>query len=39
MCFESSTFMALRNGKIQDKKHLKFPQNILQKMGKRTLPK
>ena len=25
MCFESSNFNILRNGKMQDKKHLKFP--------------
>ena len=24
MCFESSNFTTLRNGKVQDKKHLKF---------------
>ena len=24
MCFESSNFMTLRNGKVQDKKHMKF---------------
>ena len=32
MCFETSNFMILRNGKVQDKKHLKslskhFPEN------------
>ena len=37
MCFESSTFMIFRNGKLQDKKHLKFLSKHFAENGKEKL--
>ena len=37
MCFESSNFRALRNGKVQDKKHLKFLSKHFTENGKEKL--
>ena len=37
MCFESSNFRTLRNGKVQDKKYLKFMAKPFTKNGKEKL--
>ena len=37
MCFESSNFMILRNGKVQDKKNLKFLSKHFAENGKEKL--
>ena len=37
MCFESSNFRVLRNGKVQDKKHLKFLSKYFTENGKEKL--
>ena len=37
MCFESSNFTTLRNGKVQYKKHLKFLSKHFAENGKEKL--
>ena len=37
MCLQSSTFMMLRNGKVQNKKHLKFLSKNFAGNGKEKL--